>query len=789
MFRNYLRVAFRNLWRQKSFSLLNIIGLTIGMTAFFLIFLYVCFEFSYDSFNTKGDRIYRLVADGKSPSETLHYNAPPTPVIQNLLPEFPELESVVRVSLGDDWMVIRGDRTFRVDNVATADSNFFKVFDYTLLKGDPNTVLKYPNTVVLAESEAKKFFGNANPIGQTLTMSRFKFTGTVTGLMKDMPENSHLNAHMIFATNAVDTNETQNWDEYAYNTYLLLKPGANAAALQAKLPAFIQRIGGAALARTQQKPTLLLEPLKDIYLYSTRDGSARGNITNVRIFSIIGAFILLIAGINFVNLTTARSGERAKEVGIRKVIGATQPMLAAQFIGESIILSLIACILAASLSGLLLPAFNHLAGKEISAGIFSQPRYLLILLGLSVLIGIIAGIYPALVLSSFQPVSVLKGRFSTGMRGLFLRKALVIVQFTIATGLIISTLIVYNQLHYMRSQDLGFNKDQELILDTRGDSARPAFKQEIAMIPGVRSVTMSSNVPGNNLYYGSAELENVHGVMQNINISPCVTDYGFLQQFGIGLIAGRDFSKAFGRDSTSVILNETAAKVLGYADPAGAVGKRIRMFGGQGIIIGVTKDFHFRSLQEPIKPMLIGLNPGGCDLLCVKVDGRQLPSTFASIEHKWKQTLWDRPFDYFFMDEYFDRQYRTEDRFGNLFLYFAILAISISCLGLMGLASYSTLQRTREIGVRKVVGASVAQIVILLSRDFVKLVGWSFIVAVPPSWLLMHVWLNGFAYRINAYWWIFLAAGGMALLIAIVTVSFQSIKAALANPVKSLRSE
>ena len=790
MMKNYLRIAFRNLWRHKGFSLLNITGLTIGMTAFFLIFLYVSFEGSYDSFHTKADRIYRLVSDVKTPSETLHYNSPPVPVTQQLMTQFPELQSVTRVSLGDDWMVIRDDKVFRVDNVATADSNFFKVFDFRLLKGDPNTVLKNPSSVVLCESEARRFFGNSNPVGQSLIMSRIKFRGTVTGVMQDLPVNSHIKANMIFTADTLNPNDSQQWDNYGDRNYLLLKPGASAAGLQAKLPAFVRQIGGAALSKMQQQPTLLLEPLKDIYLYSTRDGSAKGNSMNVRIFSIIGIFILLIAGINFVNLTTARSGERAKEVGIRKVVGASKPMLAAQFIGESIILSLIAYILSLQLSALLLHGFNQLAGKEISPGIFTQPRYIGLLAGLSVLIGIIAGFYPALVLSSFQPVAVLKGRFITGMRGIFLRRSLVIVQFTIATGLIIATLIVYNQLSYMRSQELGFNKEQELILDTRGDSATAAFRQEIATIPGVLSSTKSSSVPGNGLFYGPGQLENVHGEMQTANVNGCLTDYGFIEQFGIGLAAGRDFSRQYPTDTArAAIVNETAVRLLGYSSPAQAIGRRFRQFGASGNIIGVVKDFHFRSLQETIKPLVLYLNPGQSDFLCVKMDGRQLPSTFAAIQQKWKRMLSDRPFDYFFMDEFFDRQYRAEDRFGKLFLYFTILAISISCLGLMGLASYSTLQRTKEIGVRKIVGASVSQIVLLLSKDFLQLVGWSFVVAVPPSWFFMNAWLTGFAYRIHSYWWIFIAAGGAALLIAVLTISFQSIKAAIANPVKSLRTE
>jgi putative ABC transport system permease protein len=738
MIKNYLRIAFRNLWRQKGFSLLNIIGLTVGMTAFFLIFLYVRFELSYDSFHTRADRIYRLVSDVKTSGEIVHYNAPPLPVAEHLMTDFPELQSVARVSLGDDWMVIRNDKVFRVDDVAVADSNFFRVFDFRLLKGDPNTVLKNPNSVVLSESEAKRFFGNADPVGQSLTMTRIKFRSTVTGVMQDLPVNSHLKVRMICSADTLDADQSQQWNNYGNNIYLLLKPSASVAGLQAKFPAFLQKIGGAALHKAQKQPALLLEPLRDIYLYSTRDGLAKGNITNVRIFSIIGVFILLIAGINFVNLTTARSGERAKEVGIRKVVGASKAMLAGQFIGESIILSLIACVISVLLSALLLPGFNHLAGKEISQGILSQPRYPLLLLSLSVLIGIIAGFYPALVLSSFQPVAVLKGRFSSGVRGIFLRKALVIVQFTIATGLIIATLIVYNQLSYMRSQDLGFNKDQELILDTRGDSATAAFRQEVAMIPGVLSVTRSSSVPGGGMYYGPTQLENVRGEMQTTNVNAYLTDYDYIKQFGIRLAVGRDFSRQYSTDSTrSAILNETAVRVLGYSNPAQAIGKRFQQFGAAGNIIGVVKDFHFRSLQETIRPLILFLSP----------------------------------------------------EFGGLFLYFAILAISISCLGLMGLASYSTLQRTKEIGVRKVVGASVRQIVVLLSKDFLVLVGWSFVVAAPISWLFISAWLNSFAYRIHSYWWIFIAAGVTALLIALLTISFQAIRAALANPVMSLRSE
>lgn len=794
MIKNYLRVALRNLWRHKTFSLLNIIGLTVGMTAFFLIFRYVCFELSYDTMHSKADRIYRMVSDVRTPTGTRHYNTSPVPAAIHMKEELPEVASAVRICLDDNWMVIRGDQVFQQDNVSLVDSTFFDIFDFPLLKGNPHTVLKDPFSVVLSESAAKKFFGSADPMGQSLTLTRDKFHATVRGIMKDLPENTHMKVSMLISiatmSQYIDTAIDRRWDNYWYSTYLLLKPGADAARLQSKFPAYLEKMNGAAMHRNQTIPTLLLEPLRHVYLYSTRDGAKNGNIANVYIFSIIGAFILAIACINFINLTTARSAERAKEVGIRKVIGAGKGMLAAQFIGESVILCVIAYALAIAFTALLLPAFNHIAGKTISTGIFSHPSYLLVLLGISVLIGIAAGVYPALVLSSFQPVIVLKGRFVTGARGILLRKALVIVQFTIATGLIIATLVVNKQLSYMRSQDLGFNKDQELILDTRGDSAKLAFKQEISTLPGVLSTTMSTNVPGTGTFGGDCRIENIRGDMQLTNVRVYQVDFDYLRQFRIRVVAGRDFSRDLPTDTTqAMILNETAVRQLGYLSPRQAIGKKFDQFGNTGTIVGVVRDFHFRSLQELIQPLCIRVAPGNLDLICVKVDAHRLPATLDMIERKWKRMLPERPFSYFFLDEFFDKQYRSEDRFGRLFLYFAGLAIFISCLGLMGLASYSTLQRTKEIGVRKVVGASTGSIVLLLSRDFLQLVGWAFLIAAPLSWFFINGWLREFAYRIPVYWWIFAVAGLTAFLIAWLTVSFQAIRAAGANPVKSLRSE
>lgn len=793
MLKNYLRTAFRNLWRHRGFSLLNIIGLTIGMAAFFLIFLYVRFELSYDSMFSKADRIYRVVADIKTPTETINANTSAWPVPMHMRTEFQEVETATRFQT-DDWPVTKGDQHFDEKEAADADSTFFSVFDFPLLKGNPQTALRDPNSVVLTETTAKKYFGAADPMGQPLALGREKIHATVTGVMKDIPDNTMVRASMLISMTTfiqAGPNSLDNqWGNYGPYEFVMLKPGASARALEAKLPAFLEKMNGSEMHSSKRIPTLYLERLRDIYLRSTRDSNKTGNIANVFIFSIVGAFILMIAGINFVNLATARSTERAKEVGIRKVIGAGRGQLARQFLGESIILCLIAYLLAIGCTVLLLPPFNNLAGKIINPGILPPTADLMILLGVAVFIGIAAGIYPALVLSSFQPVSVLKGRFASGGKGSFLRKALVVIQFTIATGLIIGTLVVYNQLNFMRSHDLGFDKDQKMVMDTQGDSTKLVLKEEVSRLPGVISTSMSASVPGGGDHGAYSQIENVKGDMQIANLDLYFVDFDYIPQFKIKIVAGRPFSQQFMMDTThSMILNEAAVKMFGYTSPEQAIGKKFSQWGRQGTIIGVVKDFHFRSLQEVIKPLSIRIEPRACDLLSVNIDGHHIPATIAAIERKWKELLPDKPFSYFFLDEFFDKQYRAEDRFGTLFLYFAGLAIFISCLGLMGLASYSIVLRTKEVGVRKVVGASVSQIVFLLSRDFLQLVLLAFVVSVPIAWWLIEGWLKGFAYRIPVYWWIFAIAGLLAVLIAVLTVSFQAIRAALVNPVNSLRAE
>ncbi|MGN6532659.1 MAG: ABC transporter permease [Ginsengibacter sp.] len=532
MLKNYFKIAFRNLWKNKVFSFINIMGLTVGMTACFLIFLYVKFELSYDSFHTKADRIYRVVSDIKTPTEVLHASGPAWAVAPNAKDEFPEIESFVRIVSGDNVLIRKGDIKFEETNAAWADSAFFKVFDFKLLKGNPNTALKEPFSVVFTETAAKKYFGNTDPIGQTLLVTGDKFPAKVTGIMKDIPENSQIKADVVLSMTTITQKFNQSldsqWGNYGARAYLLLKPGTNAKLLEKKFPAFLERRNGTEMKKIQMYPTLFLEPLKDVYLYSTRDDSKTGHITNVYIFSVIAIFILLIACFNFINLTTARSAERAKEVGIRKVVGAGKRQLAAQFIGESVVLCLIAFILTFFLSWLLLPLFNQLAGKTISSGIFVHLNYLVLLFFASIGIGLLAGIYPALVLSSFKPVVVLKGRFATGTRGIFLRKGLVIAQFTISIALIIATIVVYRQMNFMRNQDLGFSKDQMMIIDTNGDPAKNAFEQAVKELPSVKSTAMSGSVPGGGNPGAYSVIENRKGDMQIANLDLYFVDFNYI---------------------------------------------------------------------------------------------------------------------------------------------------------------------------------------------------------------------------------------------------------------------
>ena len=794
MFRNYLKVAIRNLVKHKFYGIINVLGLAIGMTCCLLIFLYVQHELSYDSFHTKKDRIYRVVTDIKTPTETLNINITSAPMAAYMKANFPEVEDMVR--LDDARLLIqRGKQTFQEDESMFADSTFFQVFDFTLLRGNPNTALVAPFSIVLTEDAARKYFGSEDPMGQRLRMDG-EYDLTVTGVMQNMPEKSNFTFDVLLSLSTrlekLDPDRAEQWGNFGYESYVLLSEQTNASTLESKLSAFLRNYISNEDRDEGMTYTLFLEPLTDVY-FSERGAPQTGNMTNIRIFSVIAVFILLIACINFMNLATARATERAKEVGIRKVVGAVRRQLTVQFLCESLLLSLLAFIIALLASELLLPAFNRLAGKTVASSILQHTYYLPLFVGVVLGIGLLAGVYPALVLSGFKSVAILKGRFSSSRRGVVLRKALVVAQFAISIMLIAGTAVVYTQLNYMRSQALGFKKDQMLVIDFRGDGAVrekiETFKQQLGNVPNVQSVSASSSVPGEGNAGAFTEIENPAGDMQASNVNLFYVDHDFLSQYEMPMAAGRAFSRDFATDTSALIVNEALVKSYGYASPEDIIGRQFSQWGVEGEIVGVVKDYHFRSLQEKIEPMTIRLEPSNPRFISLNLKGEDLATTVSALQQQWQTLAPQRPFNYFFLDQAFDEQYRAEVRFGQLFIYFAGLAIFIACLGLLGLISYTIVQRTKEIGIRKVLGATESSIVRLLSQDFLGLVLIAFIIAVPVAWYALFQWLESFAYRVTMPWWIFALAGLLALLIALITVSFQSVKAALANPVDSLRSE
>ncbi|MDR3713332.1 MAG: ABC transporter permease [Puia sp.] len=791
MLKNYIRIAFRVLWQKKTFSLVNIVGLAVGMTACFLLFIYVHFETSYDKFHTKADRIYLLGKDFVTPSGVTPARNTSFPMGPALKREFPEIENYVRI-VNTSSTVRRGTIYMENENSAMVDSSIFSVFDFPMVKGDPRTALREANSLVLTETAAKRYFGDEDPMGKHLDINHGYFTATVTGIMKDLPENSQIVTDFFLSSTAMarDTSRESNWGGFGPSTYLLLKPGADPARLASKFPAFVERYFSSIMKERGERYVLALEPLTSVYLHSQRSGlKVSGNIRNVYFFAAIAVFIILIAGINFVNLTTASAVVRAKEVGIRKMSGAGRLQLITQFMGESILLCLLAFILAVLLTDWLTPGFNQLTGRMMSHGLLRDPHLLLLLFLIAMGIGLLAGIIPAWVLSAFKPATVLKGRFSTGRSGSRLRQGLVITQFGISIFLISATIVIGSQLRFMRNQELGFNNKQILVIE-RPDKGKFVFQQDVENVPGVIATCYSGDIPGAGYYPDPTEIQSPSGQLQEQDADIYTIDFDFLKLYDLKMAAGRPFSRELG-DSTprAIILNEAATRSVGYASPGNAVGKRFVWRGDTSRIVGIVKDFHQQSLQQRILPLAIRADIPHSNKLSVKVNTANLPATIAAIGRIYSKYETDIPFKYDFADEYFDRQYRGEQQFGRLFLYFALLAIFISCLGLFGLASFSTLRRTREIGVRKVLGASVTAITGMLTRDFLKPVILALLIISPIAWWAMARWLEDFAYRISVGAWVFALAGVIAVAVAFLTVSVRAIAAARSNPVKALRSE
>jgi putative ABC transport system permease protein len=809
MFRNYLKVAWRNLLRNKIFSVINIVGLAIGLACFLLISLYVLDELGFDKFYDHSDRIYRLNADIRFGGADLHMPFTSDMMGQVLKKDYPQIEEYARLySSSGSKLIKKGNEYIDEPKVVHADSTFFRVFNLPAIAGDPKTALNDPNTVVVTESAAKKYFGTSDAMGKTLEISdRKKTVYKVTAVIKDLPHNFHIPFEFYFSMKNVD----YTWGQFLshnFHTYILLKKGIDSKAFAKN---FTQYIDKYCLPEAKQfmrissmddfrkagnKLEYSMIPVRDIHLYSDRpyEFLPSGNIQYIYIFSAVALLILLIACINFMNLTTARSANRAREVGIRKVLGTERQELIMQFLTESTLMAILSLLIAIALAWLVLPLFNNISAKTMTMGSFFSPVILPLLIALPIGVGLLAGSYPAFFLSAFKPIEVLKGKLKLGTRSGGLRSLLVVFQFATSIMLIIGTIVIYKQLNYIQTRDLGFKKDQVLVINgvnTLNDNEK-AFKNKVLEMSGVEGGSLSSYLPvtsssrSDHSYSKEAVMDSKNG----IDMQTWYIDYDYLKTMGMQMVKGRNFSKDFGSDSTAVIINETTAAFLGYSDP---VGKKIYTIGDSDKtisynIIGVVKNFNFETLHQNIGPLSFFLGTRGA-LASFKVNTTQVKSLVSQIETVWKSMAPGMPFSYRFMDESFNEMYRSEQRVGQIAMIFAVLAILIACLGLFGLATFIAEQRTKEIGIRKVLGASVQGIVRLLSKDFMKLVAIAFIIAAPLSGWAMHSWLNDFAYRIKLEWWIFGLAGILALAIALGTVSFQAIKAAISNPVKSLRTE
>jgi len=810
MFRNYLKIAVRNLWKNKTFSFINIAGLAIGLCCFLLIALYVTDELSFDKYNANADRIYRINSDIRFGGADLHMPVTSDMMGLVLKKDYPQVEQYTRLyTFNGDKLVKKGNDYINEGHVGHADSTFFDVFTLPAVEGDTRTALNEPNTVVITESMANKYFNSVHALGKSIEIKDEKNPlYKVTAVIKDMPENSHFHFDFLFSMKNVDYNWGQ-FTSHNFFTYVRLKKGTDAKAFEKNFDQYIDKY---VLPEAKQFMNInsmdefkkagnslvyTLMPLTKIHLHSNRsfELSPGGNIQYVYIFSAVALFILIIACINFMNLTTARSANRAREVGIRKVLGTEKRQLVNQFLFESTSMVIFSLLIAIVGVWLVLPLFNDIAAKQMTARSLFTPYTLPLLIALPFVVGLMAGAYPAFFLSAFRPIEVLKGKLKLGTKSGSLRSVLVVIQFATSIILIIGTVVVYRQLHYIQTRNLGFNKDQVLIVNgvSALDHNMTAFKNDVLQLPGVSSGTLSGYLPVSDSYRSdnTFSTEAVMTTKTGFDMQNWLIDYDYIKTMGMEIIKGRNFSRDFGSDSSAVIINETTAKIIGYKDPIGKQlfrsvdeGARIKAF----TIIGVVRNFNFETLHHEVGPLAFMLSTGG-GLASFKINTANINQLVAQVQSKWRSMAPGLPFSYRFLDESFDKMYRSEQRVGRIALVFSALAIFIACLGLFGLATFIAEQRTKEIGIRKVLGASVQGIVQMLSKDFMKLVAMSFVLAAPISWYFMHKWLQDFAYRINISWWIFLAAGLSALLIALATVSFQAIRAAITNPVKSLRTE
>ena len=804
MFRIYLKTAWRIIRKNKLFSFINILGLSIGMATFFLIMMYVKDEVSYDRFNKNADNIARVIFKANINGGKINESVTMAPVAETMKKDFPQVKDATRIlSIGTPKIKVN-NVDFKDDKFAFVDPNFFQIFTLPMTQGDPETALQQPYTVVLTNTEAKKLFGNDDAIGKTILLAAddnqpYK----VTGIIKDIPENSHFHFDILASMKGRADSKSDSWMMGSFHTYLLLRPGTDLSKMEAQFPAMVKKYMGPQIQEAmglslQQFITkgnslgFTLQKLTDIHLHSNTNNEFEpgGNATYVYIFGGIAIFMLIVACINFVNLSTAGASKRAKEVGVRKVAGSGKKQLVIQFLSESLLLSLMAVLFSFLLVKLGLPAFNNISGKDISLGI--QPLFALV--GLGLFVGLIAGLYPAFYLSSFKPIEVLKGKFVSSDKSFGFRNSLVVFQFFISVALIIGTIVVYRQMKFIQNKDLGYDKDEVITIPDSHVLGKNelVYEQQMLQDPRVINATRSGYKPAGPTNYNNALAypeTNDQLIVDGVDYH---VDENYIPTLGIQVVSGRNFSKDFPTDSSGIILNETAVKALGWNnnDALGKVVIRENSDRGKNApyhVIGVVKNFNFKSLHEAVSPLFMSLAPESG--LIFKIKTADVAGLIASMKKNWDKFDTGEPFSYAFLDDLYNKSYSAEQKTGTILNIFSLLTIFVACLGLFGLVTYTSEQRTKEIGIRKVLGASVSQITKMLSKEFLKLVLLASVIAFPIAWWGMNKWLQNFAYRVNVSWWIFVVAAVFALLIALITVSFQAIKAAIANPVDSLRSE
>lgn len=804
MLSNYLTIAFRNLWRQRAFTAINIVGLSVGLASCLLIVLYVLHELSYDSYHAHADRIYRMTVHARMDEKDINLAYSTGPSGQALLRESPGVEAVTRLRKEGAFLVKHGQDIIKEEKVAFVDSNFFSVFSLPMMKGSPKNALAEPNTLVLTQTTAQKYFGEADPIGQSLTLGNLGLF-RITGVCEDIPSNTHFHYDMFGSFESVKTGDK--WLSSGAYTYVRLREGHSLAQVETISRGFVSKyiapeikaFFGMDFTEFQKKGNRFgfqFQPITDIHLHSDLDDELEANsdAKYVYIFSVIAFFILLLACINFTNLSTAGSASRSKEVGIRKVLGSVRTQLVTQFLTESVLLTFFALILALVLVFLLLPSFNVLSGKQFTVNDLVNGRLLMGAVVCSLVIGLLAGSYPAFVLASFKPITVLKGKLQIGGRGGWLRNVLVTTQFVVSIGMIVATIVANRQIQFMQNKKVGFDREQVLVLhDTHVLGAKAdAFKVELAKLSSVVKVTSAGFLPAGHTSQNVDGVQIQDGARTGTHRTKgYYIDEDYLPTLGIGLSQGRNFSKTFSTENASVLLNEAAVRTYGFKNP---IGQQISTVGdgSEGskrtyTVVGVVKDFHFESMHQHIAPLVIFYGKDN-NQLALRIQTNDIPTLLQKIEQQWKATT-DNPFAYSFLNERFSKMYQSEQHISQLFAVFAGLAVLIACLGLFGLAAFTTHQRTKEIGVRKVLGSSVTGIVTLLLTDYLKLILIATLIASPIAGYTMSQWLRDFAYRIDLPWWAFALAGVLATIVAVLTVSYLAIKAALVNPVKSLRAE